>query len=60
LTELLREHPTPELPDTWLPEFHRRRQGLRTQRDNLMARQHEFLRHAPQSPLQPTSESLPA
>ncbi len=60
LTELLRGHPSPELPDTWLPEFHRRRQGLRTQRDNLMARQHEFLRHAPQSPLQPAPESLPA
>ena len=47
LTVLLREHPTPHLPDTWLPEFHARRKGLRTQRKALMANTNEYLRHAP-------------
>ena len=47
LTALLREHPTPHLPDTWLPEFHARRKGLRTQRKALMANSNEYLRHAP-------------
>jgi len=50
LSALLSEHPTPHLPDTWLPEFHARRKGLRTQRKVLMANSNEFLRHAPTSP----------
>ncbi|GLS15932.1 MULTISPECIES: VirB4 family type IV secretion/conjugal transfer ATPase [Hydrogenophaga] len=46
LNELLASHPTPELPDTWLSEFHARRKGLKRQRDTHMANHHEFLRHA--------------
>ncbi len=50
LNELLRHHPEPGNPDAWLPEFHARRKGLRTQRETFMANNHEFLRHArPQS-----------
>lgn len=47
LNELLATHPTPEQPDSWLPEFHARRKGLRTQRKNLSGSGNEFLRHAP-------------
>lgn len=46
LDELLAGHPTPGQPDTWLPEFHARRKGLKRQRDTAMANNHEFLRHA--------------
>lgn len=46
LDELLAGHPTPDQPDTWLPEFHARRKGLKRQRDTAMANNHEFLRHA--------------
>ena len=54
---LLAEHPTPHLPDTWLPEFHLRRKGLRTQRKALMANSNEFLRHAPTADLEESSEA---
>jgi type IV secretion system protein VirB4 len=47
LTELLREHPTPEDPNSWLPEFHARRKGLRSNRAAAFASGKEFLRHAP-------------
>lgn len=57
LTALLAEHPTPHLPDTWLPEFHLRRKGLRTQRKALMANSNEFLRHAPTADLEEGSEA---
>lgn len=46
LNELLSGHPTPDQPDTWLPEFHARRKGLKRQRDTAMASNHEFLRRA--------------
>ncbi|MFV0679067.1 VirB4 family type IV secretion/conjugal transfer ATPase [Ottowia sp.] len=46
LNGLLDSHPTPEVPDTWLPEFHARRKGLRQQRDTQMTGHREFLRHA--------------
>ena len=46
LDEFLAGHPTPDQPDTWLPEFHARRKGLKRQRDTAMANNHEFLRHA--------------
>jgi type IV secretion system protein VirB4 len=46
LTELLSGHPTPHWPDSWLPEFHARRKGLRTQRQFSVANSHEYLRHA--------------
>lgn len=46
LNELLASHPTPDQPDTWLPEFHARRKGLKRQRAISMANNHEFLRHA--------------
>jgi type IV secretion system protein VirB4 len=46
LNELLRDHPTPEQPDSWLPEFHARRKGLRMHRQTMNTGAHEFLRHA--------------
>ena len=46
LTDLLAGHPTPHLPDTWLPEFHARRKGMRGQRHFNVANSHEYLRHA--------------
>lgn len=46
LNDLLVSHPTSQQPDTWLPEFHARRKGLKRQRDISMANNHEFLRHA--------------
>jgi type IV secretion system protein VirB4 len=55
LKELLRSHPRPHDPDAWLPEFHARRNGLRTQRERQMTNSHAFLRHA--QPL-PAAEAL--
>ncbi len=56
LNELLATHPTPEDPDSWLPEFHARRKGLKRRRDMYMANNHEFLRHAETADVTPTED----
>jgi type IV secretion system protein VirB4 len=47
LTQLLREHPSPDHPETWLEEFHARRKGTRSERKPGHTNSNQYLRHAP-------------